>query len=73
MSVGHPQLTIGIPVGFPTVMETHGSEFVFRMLQVLATSTCETKVLFIYFTNLIDYCITHFWYSKILKIHNNIH
>src|ERR1700683_2058572 len=54
-SPGYPQLTTGIPVGFPTGMETRGSELpvitglrgsgcLFWVLQVLATSTCETKI-----------------------------
>ena len=69
MSPGNPWLTTGIPVGKPTGMETPGSElpiitglhrsgFLFWVLQVLATSTHETKILFIYFTNLIDYYIS---------------
>ena len=73
MSVAHLWLTTGIPMGKPADMETHGSEllvitglhgsgFLFWVLRVLATSTRETKVLFIYFTNLIDYYITHFGY-----------
>ena len=60
-------------MGKPADMETHGSEllvitglhgsgFLFWVLRVLATSTRETKVLFIYFTNLIDYYITYFGY-----------
>jgi len=71
MSVGYLQLTTGIPMGKPVGMETrrskllvitglHGSGFLFWVPQVLATSTCEAKVLFIYFTNLIYYYITHF-------------
>ena len=70
-SLGNLRLTTGIPVGKPVGMETcrselpiirglHGSGFSFWVLQVLATSTRETKILFIYFTNLIDYYITHF-------------
>ena len=58
-------------MGFPTGMETHGSDlpvirglhgsgFSFWVLQVHATSTHETNILFIYFTNLNDYHITHF-------------
>ena len=73
MSAGHPWVTTGIPVGKPTGMETcrseslviaglHGSGFLFWVLRVLATSTCETKVLFIYFTNLIYYLLYYtFW------------
>jgi len=71
MSVGHLRLTTGIPVGKPAGMETrrsellvvtglHGSGCLFLVLQVLATSTREIKVLFIYSTNLIYYYITHF-------------
>ena len=59
MSAGHPWLTTGIPMGKPVGMETcrsellvitglHRSGFSFWGLQVLATSTCETKVYFIY-------------------------
>ena len=70
-SAGHLQLTTGIPMGKPTGMETHTSELLviaglhgsgcsFSVLQVLATSTREIKVLFIYSTNLIYYYITHF-------------
>ena len=69
--MGHLRLTTGIPVGKPAGMETrgsellvitglHGSGFLFWVLRVLATSTRETKILFIYFTNLIDYYVTHF-------------
>jgi hypothetical protein len=76
MSAGHPRLTTGIPVGKPTGMETHGSELLvviglhgsgcsFSVLQVLATSTREIKVLFIYFTNLIYYCITHLLFFRL--------
>jgi hypothetical protein len=54
-SPGYPWLTTGIPVGKPTGMETHGSELLvitglyrsgclFCVLQVLATSTCKTKI-----------------------------
>ena len=49
--------------GFKLLVITglHRSGFLFWVLQVLATSTCETKVLFIYLLTLliIDY-ITHF-------------
>ena len=69
-SLGYPRLTTGIPVGKPVGMETRGSELLvvtglhgsgcsFSALRVLATSTREIKVLFIYSTNLIYY-ITHF-------------
>ena len=58
-------------MGKPAGMETHGSELLvvtglhgsgcsFSVLRVLATSTHEIKVLFIYSTNLIYYYITHF-------------
>ena len=63
-SPGYPWITTGIPMGKPAGMETCGSEslvitgphrsgFLFWVLRVLATSTHETKVLFIYLTNLI--------------------
>src|ERR1700691_471918 len=70
-SAGHPWLTTGIPMGKPAGMETCGSELLvvtglhgsgcsFSVLRVLATSTREMKVLFIYSTNLIYCYITHF-------------
>jgi hypothetical protein len=54
-SPGYLWLTTGIPVGKPAGMETHGSELLvitglyrsgclFCVLQVLATSTCKTKI-----------------------------
>jgi hypothetical protein len=58
MSPGYLRLITGIPVGKPAGMETRGSESpvitglrrsgcLLWVLQVLATSTCETKI-FIY-------------------------
>ena len=58
-------------MGRPAGMETHRSELLviaglhgsgclFSVLRVLATSTREIKVLFIYSTNLTYYYITHF-------------
>jgi len=44
----------------PVITGLHGSGFLFWVLRVLATSTRETKILFSYFTNLIDCYITHF-------------
>src|ERR1700683_502255 len=66
-SPGYPWLTTGIPVGKPTGVETrgsellvitglHGSGFLLWVLQVLATSTCETKVFYF----IIIYYITRF-------------
>src|ERR1700683_4563736 len=66
-SLGYPWLTTGIPMGKPTGMETHGSEllvitglhgsgFLLWVLQVLATSTRETKVYYF----IIIYYITCF-------------
>jgi hypothetical protein len=55
-SVGHPQLTTGIPVGMETrgseslvITCLHGSRFLFWVLRVLATSTCETIVIYLLF------------------------
>ena len=58
---------MGKPVGMETcrseslvIIGLHGSGFLFWVLRVLATSTREMKVLFIYSTNLIYCYITHF-------------
>jgi hypothetical protein len=59
-SLGYPWLTTGIPVGKPVGMETrgseslvitglHGSGYVFWMLQVPATGTCQTMVFFMFY------------------------
>ena len=85
MSVGHPQLTTGIPVGKPAGMETRGSESLVntgRHGSGFLSGCCEylpqvlESLLFIYL-NLIDYYITYFGYPflfiKIFEIHNNIH
>ena len=85
-SAVHPWLTTGIPTGKLIWKLADFSHLSQVYMDLGSCSVCCMDLpqvlmrlwLFIYFTNLIDYYITHFWYLqflfiKLCKTHNNIH